>query len=82
MSISPDLYAQIAEGINRLPGEKTKSEIIAHLLWWLIFNRWHYGSGDIVQNVHNFPIRSSTSGVLPEATNHVTQELATPKYSL
>ena len=35
--------------------------------------------GTFVQNVHNFLIRSSTSGLLPDATNRVTQELVTPK---
>jgi hypothetical protein len=36
--------------------------------------------GTFVQNVHNFLIRSSTSGFCPDATNRVTQELVTPKY--
>jgi hypothetical protein len=36
--------------------------------------------GTFVQGIHNFPIRSSTSGFLPEATKRVTQELVTPKY--
>ncbi|MCK4988177.1 MAG: nucleotidyl transferase AbiEii/AbiGii toxin family protein [Desulfobacterales bacterium] len=38
------------------------------------------GMGTFVQNVHNFLIRSSTSGFLPDVINRVTQELVTPKY--
>ena len=36
--------------------------------------------GTFVQGIHNYPIRSSTSGFLPDATKRVTQELVTPKY--
>ena len=47
------------------------------VLAWLILKE---KQGTFVQGIHNFPIRSSTSGFLPEATKRVTQELVTPKY--
>jgi hypothetical protein len=36
--------------------------------------------GTFVQKIHNLPVRSSTSGFLPDAIKRVTQELVTPGF--